>query len=60
MKRNQIVELSIFDSLLFGEEVNRYKEIKYLNVALRRQMEVDTIRSVGRKPRRGRKGRMRF
>lgn len=58
MKRNQIVELSIFASLLFGEEVNRYKEIKYLNVALRRQMEVYTVRSVGRKPRRGRKGRM--
>lgn len=58
MKRNQIIKLIIFASLLFGEEVNRYKEIKYLNVALRREMEVYTIRSVDREPRRGRKGRI--
>lgn len=43
MKRNQIVELLIFASLLFGKEVNHYKEIKYLNVALRGDMEVYTM-----------------
>lgn len=38
MKRNQIVGLIVFASLLFGEEVNRYKEIKHVTVALRREM----------------------
>lgn len=33
----------IFASLLFREEVNSNKEIKYLNVALRREMEVCTV-----------------